>query len=102
MNFFQEIKNDVLWDFCLEDEFKCERRNGYAFVVDVCDKKPRLALYMIKDRLSKTQTLQDKQQPPEEMLAQAVEEQGGNLNLDNLYNINAALRDWVQKNLFQF
>ncbi len=101
MDFFQEIKNDVLWDFCLEDEFKHERCNGYAFVVDVCDQKPRLALYMIKDRLSKAQTLQDKQQPPEEMLAQAVMEQGGNLNLDNLYNINEALRNWVQKNLFE-
>ena len=99
MDFFQEIKDDVLWDFRLEDEFKCERRNGYAFVVDVCDKKPRLALHMIKDRLSKTQTLQDKQQPPEEMLAQAVEEQGGSLAQDNLYNINGILRDWLLKNL---
>jgi len=101
MNFYQEIKGNILWDFRLEDEFKGERHNGYAFVVDVCDKKPRLALYMIKDRLSKTQTLQDKQQPPEEMMFRVVEEQGGNMNLDDLYNINEELRNWVENNLLQ-
>ena len=101
MDFFQGIKDHVLWDFCLEDEFKCTRRNGYAFVIDVCGQKPRLALYMIKDRLSKTQTLQDKQQPPEELLVRAVEEQGGNLQRDNLYDINETLRVWLRENLFQ-
>jgi len=101
MNFSREIKGNILWDFRLEDEFKGERHNGYAFVVDVCDKKPRLALYMIKDRLSKTQTLQDKQQPPEEMMFRVVEEQGGNMNLDDLYNINEELRNWVENNLLQ-
>ncbi|HBX24662.1 MAG TPA: hypothetical protein DEF34_13675 [Desulfotomaculum sp.] len=99
MSFYQEIKDNILWDFRLEDEFKGERHSGYAFVVDVCDKKPRLALYMMKDRLSKTQTLQDKQQPPEEMMVRAVEEQGANMNLDSLYNINGDLRNWVENNL---
>ncbi len=100
MNFFQEIKDNVLWDFRLENEFKGERRQGYAFVVDVCDGTPRLAIYMIKERLSKTQTLQEKHQPPREMLVRAVEEQGGNLNLDNIYNINAEIRGWLEENLF--
>lgn len=100
MDFFQEIKDHVLWDFRLENEFKGERRHGYAFVVDVCDGTPRLAIYMIKERLSKTQTLLEKHQPPREMLVRAVEEEGGNLNRDCLYNINAEIRDWLEENLF--
>lgn len=101
MNFFQEIKDNILWDFRLEDEFKGERRNGYSFVVDVCDSVPRLAIYMMKDRLSKTQTLKEAHQPPRDMLVRAVEQAGGNMKLDNVYNINSEIRLWLEENLFR-
>lgn len=100
MSFFKEIKDSVLWDFRLEDEFKGPRKNGYAFVIDVCDQQPRVAIYMIKERLSKTQTLLEKFQPPRDMLVRSVEEMGGNLNREALYNINSEVREWLEKNLF--
>lgn len=101
MNFFQEIKESILWDFKLEDEFKGPRRHGYAFVVDVCDRVPRLAIYMMKERLSKTQTMQENQQPPRDMLVRAVEDAGGNMNLDCIYDINGEIRNWVKENLLK-
>ena len=101
MTFFHEIKESVHWDFRLEDEFKGERRQGYAFVVDVSDCVPRLAIYMMKERLSKTQTMQQKHQPPQEMLLKAVEEQGGDIKVDCLYNINGEIKHWLEKNFFQ-
>ena len=101
MSFFQEIKESVHWDFRLEDEFKGQRRHGYAFVVDVSDRVPRLAIYMMKERLSKTQTMQQKHQPPQEMLLKAVEEQGGNMKTDCLYNINGEIKHWLEENFFQ-
>lgn len=100
MSFFTEIKDHILWDFRLEDEFKIkERKTGYAFVIDVCDQTPRLAIYIIKERLSKTQTLIE--QPPREMMVRAVEEQGGNLKLDNLFDINNEIRRWIEQNLIK-
>lgn len=71
---------------------------GYAFVIDVCDKNPVLAIYMIKKHLSKTQPLLD--QPPREMMIKAVEEQGGNINHDCLFDINSELRNWLEENIF--
>ncbi|SFG25872.1 hypothetical protein SAMN05660649_01174 [Desulfotomaculum arcticum] len=97
MSFFDEIRESILWDFRLEDEFK-NRRIGYAFVIDVCNKNPVLAIYMIKEHLSKTQPLLD--QPPVELMIKAIEEQGGNINQDRLFNINSELRNWLEENIF--
>jgi len=97
MNFFAEIKNSILWDFQLENEFK-NRRRGYAFVIDVCDEIPLLAIYVIKDNVSKTQVMQE--QPPRELMIKAVEEQGGNIKQDHLFNINGEIRRWREDNIF--
>jgi len=97
MSFFDQIKDDILWDFRLEEEFK-NRRMGYAFVIDVCDQNPVLSIYLIKEHLSKTQPLLD--QPPKELLIKAIAEQGGSLNQDNLFNINSDIRSWLEENIF--
>lgn len=97
MSFFDEIKDSILWDFRLDDEFK-NRRIGYAFVIDVCNQNPVLAIYMMKKNLSKTQPLLD--QPPRELMLKAVEEQGGNINHDRLFDINTELKHWLEGNIF--
>lgn len=100
MNFFEEIKDHILWDFRLENENK-ERKMGYAFVIDIFEKTPQLALYIVKKHLSKTQTLQEDQQPPREMLLKALEEQNVDFKYDNIYNINDQIRQWVKENLIK-
>ena len=97
MSFFDEIKDSILWDFRLDEEFK-NRRIGYAFVIDVCNQNPALAVYMMKKNLSKTQPLLD--QPPRELMIKAIKEQGGNINLDRLFDINTELKHWLEGNIF--
>lgn len=99
MDFFDEIKDQVLWDFRLENENK-NRQPGYAFVIDVFEETPRLALYVIKKHLSKTQTLPDEQQPPRSMLLKALEEQDVNLKYANIYDINQEIGQWLKENIF--
>ncbi|SFQ94910.1 DVU0772 family protein [Desulfoscipio geothermicus] len=99
MNFFQEIREQILWDFRLENENK-DRRLGYAFVIDVFEQTPRLALYIVKKHLSKTQTMQEEHQPPREMLLKALEEQNVNLKYDNIYDINEEIRHWLEQHIF--
>lgn len=97
---FERVRRRIMWDFRLEDEailFK-ERRTGYAFVIDVLDGKPRLALYHVTRFGSKTDYF-DKQ-PPREMLIKALAEQGASVNRDGLYNINHDLRVWAEEHLF--
>jgi hypothetical protein len=88
-----------MWDFRLEDEAVLfqQRRTGYAFIIDVLDGTPRLALYHVTRFGSKTEYF-DKQ-PPQEMLVKALAEQGANTNQDGLYNINQELRVWAEENL---
>ncbi len=97
VDFVKKIKDKIIWDFRLENEFK-NRQMGYAFVIDVCDQTPQLAIYVIKKHVSKTQPLLD--QPPREMLTRAVEEQGGSMNYETLYNINDEIRQWLKQKYF--
>ncbi|WP_347488403.1 DVU0772 family protein [Desulfoscipio sp. XC116] len=99
MDIFKEIKDEIFWDFRLENENK-NRQPGYAFVIDVIDQTPRVALYIVKKHLSKTQTLPSGQQPPGEMLLNALQEQNANLKYDNIYNINREIRQWLEQNIF--
>ncbi|AGL03051.1 DVU0772 family protein [Desulfoscipio gibsoniae] len=99
MDIFTEIKDQILWDFRLENENK-NRQPGYAFVIDVFEQTPRVALYIIKKHLSKTQTLPDDQQPPRDILLKALEEQNVDLKYANIYNINQQIRQWLEQNIF--
>jgi len=47
MSLWREIENKIIWDFNVGNEFK-NRREGYAFVVDVYEGIPKLSLYKIK------------------------------------------------------
>lgn len=98
LEFIKENEEHIIWDFCLEEEFK-NRQVGCSFVIDVNDQKPQLSLYIMKKRLSKSETLA--QQPPREMLVRAVEETGASLQRDCLYDINDEIRQWIKENLLK-
>lgn len=93
----QRVRGKVYWDIDLEQEFKEPRRTGYAFVIDVCDGIPRLALYCMKLSYSTSTTLHE--QPPRRLLERAVTERGGNLGTENLYPVNREVRNWIEQNL---
>lgn len=96
---FERIKHRVMWDFRVEDEailFK-ERRTGVAFIVDVLDGIPRLALYRVTRYGSKSDFVEH--QPPQELLEKALTEQGANPKQDGLYNSNQELRLWIEQNI---
>jgi hypothetical protein len=96
---FEKVKRRVMWDFRLEDEEVAfqKRRTGYAFIIDVLDGTPRLAIYHVTRFGSKTEYFD--LQPPQEMLVKALAEQGASLSRDGLYNINHELRVWAEENL---
>lgn len=92
------IKDEILWDYDIANDGKFgSTTKGFAFVIDVYDKKPRLALEKISAFVSSTVLLED--QPPQEMLVKAIKEQGGDLNKSALYNTNEEIKEWVKQNL---
>ena len=91
------IKEGIMWEVDLKNEFIGRRKTGYSFVIDVLDGIPRLALYKMKINYSTSTTL--KKQPPKEMLITAVQEQGGSLDRENLYRINPSVRFWIEEEL---
>lgn len=96
MGVLENIKDDIIWDFNLQEEFN-NRCVGYGFVIDVCDGVPRLALYRMKKRLSDTNILQ--QQPARELLDKALQDQGYTKPRDNIYQITGDVRQWIEDNL---
>lgn len=96
---FEKVKRRLMWDFRLEDESNLfgERRTGYAFVIDIMDGVPRLAVYHVTRFGSKSDF--SAYQPPREMLDKALAEQGITTNQDGLYNINGELRNWIEENI---
>ena len=96
---FEKVKQNLIQDFCLAKESKDfeTRQKGYAFVIDVFNKNPQLALYKVSKYSSSCDILS--QQPPREMLVKAVEEQGGTLENSAVFDINGELRQWVEDNL---
>lgn len=91
-------QDKIIWDFCLAEEFK-NRQTGCAFVIDVFERTPQLSLYLVKNRLSITETCP--QQPPREMMEKALEETGISPIRDNLYDINDEIRCWIKDNLLK-
>ncbi|MFZ5634156.1 MAG: DVU0772 family protein [Bacillota bacterium] len=96
MSLWQEIEQKIIWDFKVGEEFKLNRE-GYAFVVDVYEGNPKLALYKIKRYSSESNPV--KKQPPEEMLAKCVADQGGDMKRGGLFNINAGIEKWIREEL---
>ena len=96
MGVLDSIKDGVIWDFDLQDEFN-NRSVGFGFVIDVCDGIPRLALYRMKKRLSDSTILQ--QQPDRELLDKALQDQGLTKPRDNIYPITGNVRKWIEENL---
>lgn len=93
----EEVRNKVIWDIDLDNEF-VDRREGFAFLIDVYEENPVLVVYVIKKQGSETAPM--KKQPPREMLVQAVRDQGGDLCDDKLFYVNKEVRDWIEKNIF--
>lgn len=94
----QNIKNNLLWDFSLEQEFsKTPRKTGYTFVIDQFAATPRLALYRVGPFSSHTEHLE--QQPPKELLVKVLGEQCIDPSVDGLFMINQELRDWIENNI---
>ena len=98
MGVLETVKDAVIWDFDLKDEFN-NRSVGFGFVIDVCNGLPSLALYRMKKRLSNSTTLQQEQQPPRELLEKALLDQGFIKPKDNIYPITSEVRKWIEDNL---
>ncbi|MCL6638956.1 MAG: hypothetical protein K6T80_04635 [Firmicutes bacterium] len=94
----EDVKKNLNWDFDVNKESLSLKRDAFfAFVIDVWEGRPQLVLYTVKRNGSTTDELEIN--PPREMLVKAVEEQGGSLKRSCLYNINAEIRGWIEKNL---
>ncbi|MTI85548.1 MAG: hypothetical protein FH756_17045 [Firmicutes bacterium] len=91
-----KIEDKLLWDFKLAEEFT-NRKKGFAFVIDVYSKNPQLTLYKVGDMLSSTKFLP--KQPPVEMMVRAVQEQGGSLDDNNLFDATDEVKSWIKENL---
>lgn len=98
MNVWKEFEDKINWDFRIGDEFK-NNLEGYAFIVDVFEGVPRLALYKIKKYSCESSPT--KVQPPREMLAAALARQGGDLKKGGLFQIDGEIKDWIRENLFK-
>lgn len=90
-------QDNIIWDFDLHKEFIGHRQTGTGFVIDVLDGVPRLALYRMKMNYSASATLAE--QPPRELLLEAVRQQDGDTAKENLYQINSALKCWIEGRL---
>ncbi|MFZ5597321.1 MAG: DVU0772 family protein [Bacillota bacterium] len=93
MSLWKEIEDKIFWDFKVGDEFKVGKF-GYAFVIDVYDNEPKLALYKIKKYSCESNPV--KKQPDRDMLLNAVKNQGDGLMRDGLYSIDDNLKSWIK------
>lgn len=98
MDPLKDFEESIIWDFRIGDEFK-KQLEGYAFIVDVYEEVPRLALYKIKKY--SCQSSPTKIQPPVEMLVTAVLTQGGSIRKGGLFEIDQEIKDWIMKNLLK-
>lgn len=96
VSLWQEIESRIIWGFKVGEEFKVYQ-DGYAFVIDVYDCMPKLALYKIKRYSSESNPV--KIQPPAEMLSRCVKEQGGDMKKGGLFSINPEIENWIRLNL---
>lgn len=100
MSLWKEIGEKIAWDFRVGDEFKPGSAGKYAFVLDVCEGEPKVALYKIKKYSCESNTI--KQQPPVEMLVKAAQKEGADKVRNGIYNIDGEIKDWVRENFFDY
>ena len=86
----------IVWNFKFEDEIK-PNKSGYTFVIDVFNHHAMLALYRFSQYGCKSEILSE--QPPLELLTNALKEQGNGVLIDGLYYINEDLRQWIENNI---
>ncbi|MCF8011080.1 MAG: hypothetical protein K9L17_09240 [Clostridiales bacterium] len=92
-----KVKDKLIWDFDVKNEFTTDRKKGFAFVIDVIDNEARLSMYKVSTYVSETTSVA--KQPPQEMLVKAIKEQGGNMENEDIYNVNKEIKDWIMDNL---
>ena len=93
-----KVKKNLVWDFNLDNEF-VNRKKGYGFVIDLREQTPYLAVYHMSAYVSSTDITP--QQPPQDLMLNALKEQDIDLNQNGLFPINQALRSWIEENLLQ-
>lgn len=98
MSLWKEIEDKIIWDFKVGDEFK-NGREGYAFVIDVYEKIPKLSLYKIKKNSSEANPL--RKQPDREMLYRALDKQGVQIIRGGIFSIDSEVEGWIRENLFK-
>ncbi|ACV62665.1 hypothetical protein Dtox_1812 [Desulfofarcimen acetoxidans DSM 771] len=99
MNYaMDQIKNNLVWDFNVEKEF-INRKKGYGFVIDLRNCTPFLVLYKMAQYVSVSHNCP--QQPPQELMLEALRERGVSLEESGLYNINSQLRTWIEENILK-
>ena len=97
MNYaMDQIKANLVWDFNVDKEF-INRKKGYGFVIDLRNCIPCLVLYKMGKYVSMSHNCP--QQPPQELMLEALKEKGVNLENGGIYNINQALRCWIEENI---
>lgn len=95
-----QVKDKLLWDCDLTQEFSNPHRStGYTFVIDLYAGQPQLTLYHMGPFGSHTDSLP--QQPPQELLLQALQELRVDSSADGLFTINQTLRTWIEENLLK-
>ncbi len=94
----EKIKAKLNWNHKFENEFKT-RDYGYTFVIDVIDGKAMVSLYRFSPFGVKSEPLDN--QPPSEMITDALLKQGVEVCRDGLYYIDDAIKEWIEKNILQ-
>ena len=93
-----KIKATLVWDFNIDREFT-NRKKGYGFVIDLRNSLPCLVLYKMGKYVSVSHNCP--QQPPQELILEALKEKDVNLEKGGLYNINQTLRSWIEANILK-
>ncbi|HBV97821.1 MAG: hypothetical protein JL50_02730 [Peptococcaceae bacterium BICA1-7] len=99
MSLWKQIESRVAWDFRVGDEFKRGQDGKFAFVLDIYEGEPKVALYKIKKYSCESNTI--KQQPPSEMLLSAAKKEGADRVRHGIFNIDGEIEAWIRKNYFE-
>lgn len=100
MSLWKEIESRIAWDFRVGDEFKRGLDGKYAFILDIYEGEPKVALYKIKKYSCESNTI--KKQPPSEMLINAAKKEGADRIRHGIFNIDGEIEAWIRKNYFEY
>ncbi len=94
----EKVKKRLDWEHKFDSEFKT-RESGYTFVIDVINRQPMVSLYRFSPYITKSEPLE--QQPPLDMLNEALADQGNEALKDGVFYINEKIRSWIEENILQ-